>query len=282
MSRFSVVFGYLLFSVLLAASPVTRAMLPEGWDIQGQPRVFNGNDLYGYINGGSELFLEFGFNRLTAYRLQSPAGELVLDLYEMTDPVGALGIYLAKCSPETPVAGLDVRNSGDKYQLAVLKGRWFAFIQNHAGDSAYIPDMKRLAVILNGHLDGTVAAFPVFLPAEGLVETSRRLARGPYALQPVYTLGEGNLLSLGGHTVAAIGDYERAGSSWTLIRVTYPNSSAARAGFVSLVAKLDSYLDPVTQSDTRLVFRDYADRFGEAVLNDEELDIRVHLDRIPE
>lgn len=250
--------------------------------MQGEPRVFNGNDLYGYINGGSELFLEFGFNRLTAYRIQAPGGGLGLDLYEMTDPVAGLGIYLAKCSPESPVSGLDARNSGDAYQLALLKGRWFAFIQNHSGDPVRLPDMKRLAGILNGHLDGTVPPFPVSLPGEGLVKTSRRLARGPYALQPVYTLGEGNLLSLGSETVAAIADYERDGLSWTLIRVVYPDSTAARAGFHSLVQQLDPYLEPVKQSDARLVFRDYADRFGEAKLDGGKLDIRVHLDRIPE
>ncbi len=283
MLRSSFIFGcLLLFCCLPGASPVSGGMLPDGWTITGTPRIFNGNDLYGYINGGSELFLEFGFDQLTAYQIRTPDGELGLDLYEMKDPVAALGIYLAKCSPETPLAGLNARNSGDAYQLAVLKGRWFAFIQNVSGDADRIEDMKQLGAALNAHLDGDVAAFPVTLPKDGLVQTSIRLARGPFALQPVYTLGEGNLLLLGLKTPAAIADYLQDGVSWTLIRVVYPDADTARAGFDSLVQHLDSYLEPVKQTDTSLVFRDYADRFGEAQLNNEKLDIRLHLERIPQ
>ncbi len=281
MSRFSAVFTGLLFTMLLAASPVSTGMLPDGWTITGQPRVFSGNDLYGYINGGSELFLEFGFRQLIAYQIQTPDGELGLDLYEMTDPIAALGIYLAKCSPESPVPGLKGRNSGDAYQLALLKGRWFAFIQNVSGDPARIPDMKRLGHALNEHLDGDIAAFPVPLPSEGLIRSSKRLARGPFALQPVYTLGDGNLLLLDPKTPAAIADYRQDGASWTLIRVVYPDTESARNGFDSLLQHLDSYLDPVKQTSDMLVFRDYADQFGEARLHDVMLDIRLHLDRIP-
>jgi hypothetical protein len=69
-------------------------------------------DMYGYIDGGAELFFEFGFSELTVQRYRCGERELSLDLYRMTGPDAALAVYLAKKGEERPVPGVEDRNTG--------------------------------------------------------------------------------------------------------------------------------------------------------------------------
>lgn len=255
--------------------------LPDQWSVQEAPRVFLENDLYGYINGGSELFLEFGFERLRATRVSGPDGQITVDVYRMTDPVAALGIYLAKCSPETALPGVGIRHSGDRYQLGLLMGRHFIFITNTSGDPRLLPVMKAIAADLPAEWNRLAARLPE-IPEEDLVPGSIRLARGPYALQPVYTFGDGDILNLAqAGTLAVIADYRSADNKTrTEIRVLYPDDAAAAGGFHRLVDGLDPYLDIVSSGEKRLVFKDYAGKFGLARLLDNQVIIGVHLDTI--
>jgi hypothetical protein len=74
---------------------------PDGflntWHREASPRVFEGADLYGHINGGAEVFLELGFDRLDVVRYDADGAAVEVERYRMTDPVAALGIYLMKC-----------------------------------------------------------------------------------------------------------------------------------------------------------------------------------------
>jgi hypothetical protein len=63
-----------------------------GWEI-GQPDFYNAKQLYGYINGGAELYLEYGFKQVSAQRCSKGDLELQVDVYEMTSPEAAFGIF---------------------------------------------------------------------------------------------------------------------------------------------------------------------------------------------
>ena len=56
-------------------------------------RVFTGTGLYGFMNGGADLFLEYGVKKLTTRDLVYVDEEYTLDIYEMPTPEDAFGIY---------------------------------------------------------------------------------------------------------------------------------------------------------------------------------------------
>ena len=267
----------LLCSVPAAAEAVWQAdSLPDGWELSGQPLLFEANDLYGYINGGSELFLEFGFRDLRVYRIRGADQQLSVDVYRMTDNLAALGIYLAKCSPETPLEGVEGRNSGDRYQLALLKGNHFVFINNTSGDAALLPVMKELATALPADWRKPEPQLPD-MGTSNLITGSLRLARGPYALQPVYTLGDGDVLHLEEAAIAVIGDYRKGTDTITRIVVEYRNEESAADSFSYLLRNLDPYLSVLQSDEAALIFRDYADEYGQAHRDGKRLTIDVHL-----
>ena len=65
-------------------------------------RVFKGKALYGFMNGGSDLFLEYGFEELTALEVRYKGSDYTVEIYKMPSPEDAFGIYSQhtfKCDP---------------------------------------------------------------------------------------------------------------------------------------------------------------------------------------
>ncbi len=269
-------------AVAAATAPASAAGAVPGWAADGAPKVYNGAELYGYIDGGSEIFLELGFDRLVIQDYARGDDVLSVETYRMTDTAGAKAIYGAKCGRETPADEVGARNTLGRYQLALQKGPFYVVVNNPSGAESLVPEMVALGRNVAAAIppEEPVAAFAA-LPREGLVAGSERVIRGPYGLQPIITLGDGDILSLGGERTAVSGDYRQDGAVVTLIRCDYGDGGAAREAFGHLADNLDPYLDPVERSDDRLVFRDYAGRYGVAAVDGPIMTIRVNLPEPP-
>jgi len=280
MCKFSFVLLLFLVVLPLSAADVPVVVPPVGWQVESRA-VYSAENLYGYIDGGAELFLEFGFKELRVVHVTRGKEQLSVDLYRMTGVLPALGIYLAKCAPETPMAGVVPRNSGDRYQLGMVQGSWFIFINNFDGNRERIKLMRQLANKLAAQIPDKLMAWPCTLSKEGLVKGSIRLARGPVALQPVYTLGEGDILQLNRQNWAMVADYMVKGKKETLIRAKYDNEQFALKVFLSLHENLDPYLKVIQSNKTAFVFQDYAGEYGVATIRGRVLDIRFHVIAAP-
>jgi hypothetical protein len=252
------------------------------WSLDGKPRVFPGSELYGHIDGGAEIFFEFGFQEATVQRYRSHAAELVVECYRMSDPLAALGIYLGKCGKETPDPGFAERHTAGRYQLMFVRDCYFVIVDNPAGTPALAAALAEFARFIAARLpvSGPVTAFNA-LPKDCLIEGSRRLIRGPVALEAIATLGTGDILQLGGRTTAVAGDYSDADGKHTVIIATYPDVQAAAAAFRNLTDELDPEIKPLAARAARLVFRDYDGTFGTASLAGSRLEIRLHLQQQP-
>lgn len=258
-----------------------------GWGL-GEKQVFESGGLFDFIDGGAELFLEFGFRRVLVQRYVKAESELTLEAYEMTDADAALGIYLMKCGLETPVAGLSVRNTGEPAQLTLLKGRHYLHVNNFGPGPDRLPEMIALARrALEAVPDERPGSSLDRLPAEGLIPGSARLLRGPYALQSIVTLGEGDILSWSGEVIAVSGDYRAApgrgaGAVWTLILSPYPDEAASAAALAHLRAHLDSYLEVTKEKAEGFVFKDFKQKFGTVLRKGNTLEIRLGLADSPD
>ncbi len=77
-------------------------------------------------------------------------------------------------------------------------------------------------------------------------------------------------------------DYEtKAAGRFTRLIIPYPNPDAARAAFANLRGHLDPELRPLRQDERSIVFQDYRNQFGDAVLRKNTIDIRVGLSHEP-
>lgn len=95
----SVTAGIATLFLLLVSS--LAAFAQDSPEIKNE-RVFKGKALYGFMNGGSDLFLEYGFEELTAAELSYKGNSYTVEVYKMPSPEDAYGIYSQhtfKCNP---------------------------------------------------------------------------------------------------------------------------------------------------------------------------------------
>jgi hypothetical protein len=245
----------------------------------GPDLLYRQHDLYGRIDGGAELFLEFGFEELTVRRLEGADGVVEVETYRMRDPAAALGIYLAKCGREEPVAEIPARHTANRYQILMVQGRDYVQFNNIDGEEDLAGCLRALARETTARVrpDPPLAIWER-LPAAGRVAGTEKLLRGPFALQPIYELGPGDILRLGGRILAAAARYEAPdGGTFTLIVVPYPDAETADAAYEHLLGNLDPYLDVVDRGPRGFAFRDWQDEYGLVVVREDVLEIKVHL-----
>ncbi|HEX9972044.1 MAG TPA: DUF6599 family protein [bacterium] len=254
-----------------------------GWTTCGRSLVFNKNDLFNYIDGGAELFLEFGFKQLTVQNYKHGEYEVSLEVYEMESPTSALGAYLMKCGEETSIEGIPVRNTGNKYQFTMVKGNCFVQINSFSGNERLTPVLTSLA---QASLKFIAETKPVKifddLPKDGLIPGSELIVRGPYALQPIYTFGDGDILQLQGEIFGVTADYRDSDhKTYSKLVIKYPTKVAALSAFQNLAKNLDSYSTILSQSETGFIFKDFQKKYGEVKLSNSKLEIHFKLSQKP-
>ncbi len=270
-------------ALALPALEFPAAGFVPGWKPSGPVETYAPTALYNVIDGGAELFLEMGFVDLRIQKYESAGAEIAVEAYRMENAAAALGIYLLKCSRETPLPGIEARNSGDRFQFALLKNNFFIFVNNFSGREDLLPVMTALAQRVAAAIaPGEPVRELNILPAAGQVPGSGLLLRGPYSLQALFTLGDGDVLQLNGLIFAAAAVYcDEAGSSHTLIVAPYADDAAAARTFASLRRSLDPYHKVLEAGADFFVFQDFQSLFGVAEVRGRRIEIRVKLAQRP-
>jgi len=256
----------------------------EAWRTAGERALFTGPDLYNHIDGGAEVFLELGFDRVEVQRYAAGDAELAVELYHMRDPLAALGIYLMKCGSETPSPNLAARHTVNAYQVQLCSGPAYVVVNRLAGDELDPEVMVAFARHVSEQLGSADPLDPFgALPEAGRIAGSERVVRGPYTLEALFTFGQGDVLQLGERGVTAFAaEYREAdGSTSTRLRFPYADPGAAAAVFASLAQTLDPELEVLGSSGDRLAFKDYAGLYGELVLAGAVIEARVGLAQAP-
>jgi hypothetical protein len=264
-----VIAALLLVAAAGAAPAGDTALLPAdgvvaGCARNGSSELYPGAELYGLIDGGAELFLELGFAHVTVQRYACAGQEVTLELYRMDDAAAALGVYLAECGRETPDAALAARHTVGRLQLQLVHGDLYvAATGERAGDALRAALLGLAASAVGSVAVGDGADVLAALPREGLVAGSERVIRGPFALQAIVTLGDGDILQLQANGVTAVaGEYlDATGTRYSRILAVYPDESAAGTAFAAVRDGLDEYLTVIERAAARLVLRDHAARF---------------------
>jgi hypothetical protein len=165
----------------------------------------------------------------------------------------------------------------------LLKANYFILVNNFSGNEAILPAMITLSQkILVTIPAGKPVKLLERLPSAGLIQGSELLIRGPYALQPIYTFGEGDIFKLEGKIFGVVGDYiDSTGNSSTRIIIDYLQAERARNAYTHLLTNLDSYLKIVEQQPDGFTFKDYQQKGGLVTIRGATIDIQLHLTILP-
>jgi hypothetical protein len=201
------------------------------WAADGPPQEFKGEDLYLYIDGGAEIYREYGFSRVLVQDYRNPAGKsLSLEIFQMTSPASAYGMYtFKKSSRGTPIA-IGSEGQLEDYYLNFWKGDYLVTLTGRDQDSVTRQGVVRLAGAVAGKIpDGSEPPqLTADLPRTGLIKTSVRYFRGYLGFMNFYTsMGKEELRFEEGVS----GEYS---SGATLFILRYPSEELLRLSFPAI------------------------------------------------
>ena len=147
-------------------------------------RVFTGTGLFGYMNGGAELYLEYGVRKLTTRDLVFMNEEYTLDIYEMPTPEDAFGIYSLHTFKCLQADADDCINCMSTYQLQMATGNYYVSLVFTSGSEKARTNSKVLLQHYLSDIKGDNVFIPeqiqpiVSLPYSGVL----KFLRGPISL----------------------------------------------------------------------------------------------------
>lgn len=112
----------------LAAYLPSETDIP-GWKALEEPELYEGEDLFSYINGGAEIYYEYGFHQVITAEYVNVAGKSILiDIYEMEDAESAYGIYTLTKGPDAQLVNIGYEGTFQDAYLLFWKNRFFITI----------------------------------------------------------------------------------------------------------------------------------------------------------
>jgi len=150
---------------------------------------YDGNALYGYMDGGAELYREYGFVDLTVQELAAGDEQLLVELFRMKDPLASFGVYSVfrgDCQDDDSASGYWCHSSG---QIIAGAGRYFLRLQRMTAGQDTAGVVQTVARRLLASLpDSNLRAVPWITgkPAPAGWQRHAVYARGPLGVQNGY------------------------------------------------------------------------------------------------
>jgi len=157
---------------------VTLADLPGA--VISLPRVFNGSSLFGYINGGAELYLEYGFSLASITEISLEGGKYKTEIYKMNGPEEAFGIFSVSKFRCLDMPGHSDYTCRTRYQLQICKGPYYISIINSGGSAADSAASARIGSLIAQKIPEGELNLSQYLPGipTEIMKTSCFLAKG--------------------------------------------------------------------------------------------------------
>lgn len=147
--------------------------------------VFDGSSLWGYINGGADLYLEYGFTNLTVHEIDFRGSSLRFDLYRMNDPAAAYGIFSVSTFMCDSVTGPGEFNCSTKWQIQAVRGNYYLSAILGGGTPEELEYAKGIACNLLAGIDSVKfePGFPFKKGVFAQIKGDIRLCRGRLGLE---------------------------------------------------------------------------------------------------
>ena len=94
---------------------------------------YDGNSLWGYIDGGADLYLEYGFKKLLNQEVELNGAHYKVDIYNMSDAESAFGIFSNLAFKCERCDSVYQQSCITKYQYQAAVGAYYISIINDKG-----------------------------------------------------------------------------------------------------------------------------------------------------
>jgi len=157
----------------------------QEWQLKEKVSHYNQESLYGYINGGAEIFLQYDFKHLTqaiySRNVQGSEQEIIIEIYTMATPLDAFGIFSVNRSGGEQVSQkIDALNWISPSQINFVKELYYV---NVLGFDCGLEELEVFASIAADKILGESVTPTVLnrFPDENRIPGSEKYIKGPLA-----------------------------------------------------------------------------------------------------
>ena len=156
------------FSVLALAAAEPSCKLVAGWTQTGQPREYQSDNLFEYMDGNAEGYLIYGFQNMHGVTCQKGETTFVIDISTMSDTDGSYGMFTANRDLRQPQQKIGMGGQIVPRRAIFAKGKYYVEIAaNPEGD--YTAPLGEWTAALEKIVEGESVppAALSWFPAEG-------------------------------------------------------------------------------------------------------------------
>jgi hypothetical protein len=181
-----------------------RDLLPRAgdagdWRPNGEPQTAAGEDLFVLINGGAEIYHEYGFEEVV---LQSYSGgddkTINLEIYKMDSQEAAYGIYTFKTGEEGEPLELGYEGWLESYYLNFWNGKYQVTVTGLGTDAATLDGIVLVGEAVDSRLEveSMRPQITTYLPDDNLRTNGMTYLRGNLGLFNQYLFDERDIFGL--------------------------------------------------------------------------------------
>jgi hypothetical protein len=212
---FVFIFFLCLYTISFAqeAAPDLSRLSVGAWKAAGPPEAFKKDGLFGYIDGGAEIFLQYGFEELSITRYAeesdpSAEKEITVEVYRMDSAPDAFGIFsLKREGDELTSPEIESMHWLSASQASLAKGNFYININ---GVNTAEQEMEAFAAAVSRRIQAA-SSLPEeisLLPLSGRAIGSERYIRGRLAAEGESLLLDREFWGFDRGTVAVSAKYQ--------------------------------------------------------------------------
>lgn len=159
--------------------------------------IFAGEDLYKFIDGGADIYFEYGFQQVGSAEYQnSKSISIKLEIYEMTSAPAAYGMYSINAGTQGKTVKVGNEGVLNEYYLVFWKDKYLTFISSDDTTGETLEGILILAESIdkNIYAPGKKPKLCETLPKQNL--TANKYIRGLLGLSSIYDFDAKNIFNV--------------------------------------------------------------------------------------
>ncbi|MFB0518753.1 MAG: DUF6599 family protein [Acidobacteriota bacterium] len=230
LSSYSIIaVGLTFFFVSPIYAHQLKALLPgaddiKPWQPRGETESYVVEELYNLINGGAEIFLEYGFTEAIAQEYSREDSSLRVTIYRMSNPETAFGIYSLNRMRKPLLAGIGDEGVGEDNYLCFWQGSYYVTVEAFPLGQELEESLRRLASLVSARI-GEHASLPPaleLLPQENRIDRSECLVKGLLGVSALLYISDKDIFQLSPQGTGIYGEYQFPGEKVKLFIARYP------------------------------------------------------------
>lgn len=225
----------------MADQETPAEMLPQSGEVQDWTKHrplqrFAGEDLYEYIDGGAEIYHEYGFVQVVVQDYTGGDGKSVsVEIFEMTSPAAAYGIYTFKTSAKGKRIPLGNDAQLADYYMNFWKGPYLVTLTGFDESEETRQGLWDVASNVSSKIPpgGEMPPMVSLLPVEDLADHSVKYFTGYLGLRNSHPFFSLNVM---GYEEGVKGDYS---GGFSLFLIRFKDEEGSQGAYQSIKGQED-------------------------------------------